>query len=53
MAANTKRWYARSYNEIPILFGDRESKEYYPARMRFDPATLNFSGMSIWKRYKQ
>jgi len=43
MAANTKRWYARSYNEIPILFGSRESKEYYPARMN----DKSIAGMSF------
>lgn len=43
MAVNTKRWYARSYNEVPILFGSRESKEYYPARMN----DKSIAGMSF------
>jgi len=43
MAANTKRWYARSYNEVPIMFGSRASKKYYSARMN----NKSIAGMSF------
>jgi len=43
MAANTKRWYARSYSEIPIMFGSKESKKYYSATMN----NKSIAGMSF------
>ena len=43
MTPNTKRWYARSYSEIPILFGAKKSEKYYPATMN----NKSIAGMSF------